>query len=312
MVRTLRKNDLVARKKTLDTLQCTKSQGKTARLLGLSFDQVHRVMHNFVERGMSKRSLDDRYYYLSIDEKAVSRGHDYFSILSDESTGVVIDVVEGRTKESVDKLCNKLTKDQRDDVKTICTDMWDAFIYGAKTHFEKAIHCHDNFHLVGYLNKAVDKVRKREVHQVEELKKTKYIWLKDVSNMTEKQRIIFESIDKVNYEVSKAWRIKENFRDIQFRQDTKENAFFILSNWRRSAIYSKIPEILEIVKMFDRHFQGILNAILTGSNNARAERINGAIEELKRIGRGYRNKQNFRTAILFFHGDLDGYSHKTQ
>jgi transposase len=42
-------------------------------------------------------------------------------------------------------------------------------------------------------------------------------------------------------------------------------------------------------KMFDRHFQGILNAILTGSNNARAERINGAIEELKRIGRGYIN-----------------------
>ena len=41
--------------------------------------------------------------------------------------------------------------------------------------------------------------------------------------------------------------------------------------------------------MFDRHFQGILNAILTGSNNARAERINGAIEELKRIGRGYIN-----------------------
>ena len=64
--------------------------------------------------------------------------------------------------------------------------------------------------------------------------------------------------------------------------------------------------------MFDRYFQGILNAILTGSNNARAERINGAIEELKRIVRGYRNKQNFRTAILFFHGDLNGFSHKTQ
>ncbi len=125
-------------KKTLDTLQCTKSQSKTARLLGLSFDQVHRVMHNFVERGMSKRSADDRYYYLSIDKKSVSRGHDYFSILSEESTGVVIDVVEGRTKESVDKLCNKLTKDQRDEVKTICTDMWDAFIYGAKNTLRKS------------------------------------------------------------------------------------------------------------------------------------------------------------------------------
>ncbi len=51
---------------------------------------------------------------------------------------------------------------------------------------------------------------------------------------------------------------------------------------------------------------------MTGSNNARAERINGVIEELKRIGHGYRNKQNFRTAILFFHDDLNGFSYKTQ
>jgi transposase len=103
-----------------------------------SFDQLIEV-----ERGMSNRNTYQRYYYLSIDEKGVSRGHDYFSILSDQSIGVIIDVVEGRTKESVDKLCNKLTKDQRDNVKTICTDMWDAFIYGAKTHFEKAFlfHC---------------------------------------------------------------------------------------------------------------------------------------------------------------------------
>jgi hypothetical protein len=35
--------------------------------------------------------------------------------------------------------------------------------------------------------------------------------------------------------------------------------------------------------MFDIHFQGILKAILTSSNNARAEKINRAIEELKQI-----------------------------
>lgn len=51
---------MVARKKTLDTSQCTKNQGKNGRLIGLSFDQVHRVMHNFVQLGMSKRTLDDR------------------------------------------------------------------------------------------------------------------------------------------------------------------------------------------------------------------------------------------------------------
>ncbi|WP_417940021.1 hypothetical protein [Flavobacterium sp. RS13.1] len=53
---------------------------------------------------MSKIELNDRYHYLSVDEKSVSRWYDYFGILADESTGVVLDVVEGRNQESVDSL----------------------------------------------------------------------------------------------------------------------------------------------------------------------------------------------------------------
>ena len=101
-----------------------------------SFDQLIEV-----ERGMSNRNTYQRYYYLSIDEKAVSRGHDYFSILSDQYIGVVIDVVEGRTKESVDKLCNKLTKDQRDNVKYVPT--CGMLLYMEQKHtLKKAFHFH--------------------------------------------------------------------------------------------------------------------------------------------------------------------------
>lgn len=289
----------------------TKSQSKTAKLLRLSFDQVHRVMHRFVERGLKNRDKDERYYYLSIDEKAVHKGHSYVSVLSDEAAGIVIDVVEGRTKESTDKLCRTLTEEQRGDVKTICTDMWDAFIYGAKTYFPKAKHCHDNFHLVGYLNKAVDKVRRREVKHHQALKHTKYVFLKDKANFTDKQQIQFAAIQDANYEVSRAWQVKENFRDIQFRQ-TKREALSLYTNWKNHAGNSKIKEITDIVEMFDRHITGIVNAIETGANNARAERINGAIQELKTIARGYRKTENFRIAILFFLGGLDGLSHQIQ
>ena len=267
-------------------------------------------MHRTVERGMSRRDKAERYYYLSIDEKAVHKGHDYISILSDEATGVVIDVVGGRTKESVDKLCkDALSEDQRAEVKTVCTDMWDAFIYGAETYFPNALHCYDNFHLVRYLNMAVDKVRRREVRTQEELKRTKYLFLKDKLNFTEKQRIKFEAISTGNYLVSRAWQIKENFRDIQFKQ-TNDEAFIIYMRCRQDAMAAKIAEVTEVVEMFDRHLKGIINAIETGANNARAERLNGAIQELKTIGRGYRKTSNFIAAIMFFHGDLDLYSHK--
>ena len=189
--------------------------------------------------------------------------------------------------------------------------MWDAFIYGAKSHFKNALHCHDNFHLVGYLNKAVDKVRRREVKTQDELKKSKYLFLKDKLNFTEKQRIKFSAIREGNYEVSRAWQVKENFRDIQFKQD-RAQAISMYAYWRMDAKHTNIKEMNEVVEMFDRHQNGIINAIQTGANNARAERVNGSIQELKTIGRGYRKTENFRIAILFFHGNLDLLSQETQ
>jgi transposase len=144
---------LDVRKKTIETLQATKNQSKTAFLLRLSFDQVNRVMRRAVVRGLTRRDPDEVYENLSFDEKSVGRGHDYITVLSDSRRAIVIDVEVGRTKESVSKLCTKsLSNKQREKVKTVSTDMWDAYIYGAKTYFPNALHSYDNFHLVGYLN----------------------------------------------------------------------------------------------------------------------------------------------------------------
>jgi transposase len=269
-------------------------------------------MHRSVRRGMRRRAADERYYYLSFDEKAVHKGHSYITILSDEQTGIVIDVIEGHSDDSVEELCQTAMNDaQRADVKTICTDMWQPYIKGVKDWFPNALHCHDPFHCVGYLNKAVDKCRKREVKYHEELRKTKWIFLKDKANFTDEQYFKFVSISNTNYEVSKAWHIKENFRDI-LRRNTPENALSLFCFWKNNAKNAKIKEIEEVVAMFERHQNGIINAIKTGANNARAERLNGAIQELKTIGRGYRNTKNLRIAILFFHGNLKLLPHNSQ
>jgi transposase len=293
-------------------LQATKSQTQTAHLLRISFDQVHRIMHRSVIRGLKRRDPDARYYYLSLDEKAVHKGHSYITVLSDEHTGTVIDVIEGRSDDSVEELCQTAMNDiQRADVKTVCTDMWQPYIKGVKDWFPNALHCHDPFHCVGYLNKAVDKCRKREVKYHEELRKTKWIFLKDKANFTDEQYLKFDSIIKTNYEVSRAWQIKENFRDILHR-NTAENALSLFYFWKNNAKNAKIKEIDEVITMFERHQNGIINAIKTGANNARAERLNGAIQELKTIGRGYKNTQNLRIAILFFNGNLKLLPHKSQ
>jgi transposase len=163
---------------------------------------------------------------LSIDEKAVKKGHEYISILFDEQTGIVLKVIIGHSDESIEELClTALTDKQRECVETICSDMWQPYIKGegAKTYFPNALHCHDSFHIVGYQNKAVDRCRRQEVKQHEVLKQTKYLFLKDKMSFTDEQYLKFEAVKNTNYEVSRAWQIKENFRDILFYQ-TPERA----------------------------------------------------------------------------------------
>lgn len=140
----------------------------------------------------------------------------------------------------------------------------------------------------------------------EELRNTKYVLLKNIANLTDKQHIKFKSIQDANYEVSRAWRIREDFRAI-FGSDNMTDALGMLIKWGSSVIHSKIEEMLEVAKVFNRHLSGVCNALVSTFSNAMAERLNGKIQEVKSIARGYRTFDKFRSAILFFHGGLNLY-----
>ena len=52
--------------------------------------------------------------------------------------------------------------------------------------------------------------------------------------------------------------------------------------------------------MFNNHSNGISLRNVESFSNAMAERLNGKIQEIKTVARGYRIFKNFRSAILFF------------
>lgn len=291
----------------IDILHGTKNQTQTAKLLRCSFNVINRIIHGSVKRGLKRRPVDLNFDHLSIDEKSFKKGHKYITVLSDPVSGVVINVSEDRDYKSCKALIESAIKQEyRNKVKTISMDMWKPFMNVAKDKLPNADVLHDRFHLVKYLNDAVDKVRRREVKKHEELKQTRYIFLKNPENQTEKQRIKFESISQSNYEVSRAWRVKENFRDI-FGSPTIEEASRLIFQWVTNAIQTNISEITNVVETFKAHLKGIVNAMVSTFTNAMAERLNGKIQEVKASGRGYRKFENFRSAILFFHGGLSLY-----
>ena len=290
---------------TIDLLQATKNQTKIAQLLRSKFDTVNRILHRIVARGLQWRSLE-AIAHVSIDEKAFQRGHCYATIVSDAARGVVLDLGEGRDKVSTKTLFDRLLAEKKGTVTTITTDLWKAYITTAQELFPNARLIHDRFHLIRYLNKGIDQVRRREVKHHKELKYSHYALLKNEQNRTQKQDEIFKIIQEANLQVSVTWRLREEFKAI-FECNTFSDATQYFQCWFENVKEAAVKEILHVAEMFERHLTGVCNALCHEQSNARAERINGKIQEVKTIGRGYRTFENFRSVVLFFCGDLDLY-----
>jgi len=164
----------------------------------MGFTQINRILYNAVERGLARRKNIGEITHISIDEKSFKRGHEYVTVLSSPQTRAVLNVSSGRTKESVKKVINDtFSEEQKKSIQTASTDMWEAYITTVKEELSDAKLCHDKFHLVKYLNAAVDIVRRKETKTQAQLKNSRYIWLKDQANLTEKQRLTFEAINRL-------------------------------------------------------------------------------------------------------------------
>lgn len=60
----------------------------------------------------------------------------------------------------------------------------------------------------------MDQVRRREVKQHDEIKHSRYALLKYEANRTATQEDIFQTVQKLNLQVSIAWRLREDFKAI--------------------------------------------------------------------------------------------------
>ena len=292
----------------IQLLLATKNQTSTAKLLRCGFNVINRIMHMATERGLSRRHLESCHInHLSLDEKSFKRGHNYVSVLSSPELGIILDVEEDRTIKATEKLLNKtLNKQQKLDVMTISIDMWKAYMKTAEKLLPNAKLVHDRFHMVKYLNEAIDKVRRIEnKSQSELLVNSRYALLKNEKNLTEKQRLKFESIKNANLETSKAWQVRENFKSMFYQEKTLKDTYYLFKQWIDSSNEMNIKAVTKVVDMFQRHEVGVVHGLACKFSNAMAERLNGKIQMLKSVGRGYRTFTNFRSAILFFYGGLD-------
>lgn len=298
-------------KYVIDLLKATHNQTKTAELVGTSFDVVNRIMHSSVERGLNRREFQKgELVMLGIDEKSFKKGHEYVSILIDLKGQRIIDVAKGRTKEATEKLLTEnLTQEQLSEIRAVSMDMWESYMLVVEKLLPNADIVHDKFHIIQYLKQAIDNERKKEVKTEAVLKKGKFTVLKKEKNLTEDQKIQFDKIMTANLKTAQAWSFAETFNLVYDSQQVAE-AYAYFDMWVDAVKNSTISAMKKVAKTFEKHITGIINYVKHRITNAKTERFNGKIQSLKNISRGYKSFENFRSAILFFNGNLKLYSHK--
>lgn len=294
----------------IDVLLASQSVSQATDLLGISWDQAHRIMARAVERGQDRRELD-KLRYVGMDEKSFRRGQSYVSVLTDLEESRVMEVTLGRDREAADILWETLPEEQLDQIGAVALDMSETYVESAREAVPDAAIVHDKFHIAKHLNDAVAKVHRQENRALQSqgddrLKGTRSLWLFNPHNFTQEQQASFEQLKNKALKVARAWGIKELFADFwNYSYERSARKFF--KKWFGWASRSQLRPIIKVAKMIKKHFENIITYLKHPITNAVTEGLNSKIQMLKSNARGFRSFENYRIRILFLCGKLSLY-----
>ena len=234
-------------------------------------------------------------------------------MVSNLATGTVEYLADERRQASLDGFFSQFSADERNGIEAVAMDMWDPYITSTRQHLEDADDkiVFDRYHLMAYLTKAVDTVRKQENRALvttgdKSLSGTKYLWLYSAENLPDRHKDRFAVLRGGDLKTARAWAIKESLRHFWSykRRGWGEKHF---KRWYFWATHSRLKPVIDAAKTLKRHEAGLLSYFAHRVTNAGAEGLNSRIQAIRVAGRGYRNRKNFKTAIWFHLGGLQLY-----
>ncbi|MCL6272283.1 ISL3 family transposase, partial [Sansalvadorimonas sp. 2012CJ34-2] len=283
-----------------------------SRQMGLSWNAIDNIMQRAVKRGLQRRKLQPL-KHIGIDETSFQKRHEYVTVVVDQERDIVVHVADERKKESLNQFYDTQSEQQLSELESVSMDMWPAFINttldrvpdaGTKIAFDK-------FHIAKALGEAVDKVRRQE-HKVltaeghSILTGSKYQWLSNPENMSEKQWQNFIPLKDRVLKTARAWAIKELAMTL-WHYSIRGWAIKAWRRWLSWALRCRLEPVRKVALMIKEHLWGIVNAIVLSVDNGRSEGMNAKIQRVKRRACGFRNRDRFRTAIYFHCGGLELY-----
>jgi transposase len=232
---------------------------------------------------------------IGIDEVSYQKGHKYLVVVVNHANGQLLWVGKGRTKRTLGEFFSALGEERCQRIGLVSADGADWIADMVGLNCPNAELCLDPFHVVSWVNQALDKLRRRKVGEarhakdqvmLDTLKDSRWAVLKNPARLSDKQRRKLAGIQQINHEFYRGWLLKEQFRSI-FAPGGEER-ILTLDEWLIWASRSRISEFVQVARKIRPYRDDIASTLTHGLTNALVEGLNARVRLLINIARGFR------------------------
>jgi transposase len=237
---------------------------EVARRFRTSWDTVFRSVEHAVRWGLEHRNLDG-IAAIGVDELAWKKRHKYLTLVYQLDHGCrrLLHVARNRTSASFNGFFDMLGDERSKAIVFVASDMWKAFLSVVRQRCSTAIHVLDRFHVMQLLSKAIDRVRRDEVHSLKAagrpalLTKTRWLLLKRRENLTRDERGRLRNLLTINLRSVRACLLKEQFQHFwTYRSRVRAERF--LARWTTMAMRSRLEPFKTFARTLREHRRELL------------------------------------------------------
>ena len=279
---------------------------KIAQLIGETDHRLWRVIEHYVTKAREAVDMSD-VHAIGVDETSSRRGHDYISLFVDLEAKRLLFATPGKDAKTFEKFAEDLQAHggSAEAITEVSMDLSPAFQKGATEHLPNAQITFDRFHLMKLINEAVDAVRKGEALSQPDLKKSRWLWLKNPERLSAKQSAkLQELLKNQNLKTAQAYQFRLTFQEIFTIQNRHQGAV-LLKAWFENAKASGLPPLIKVAYTLMNHWDGVLRWFESQITNGMLEGFNSLLQSAKAKARGYRTHKNFINMAYLILGKLD-------
>ena len=261
-----------------------------AVFLRLSWRTVSGIVARVVAELTGKTDQLDGLRRIGIDEIAYRKGHRYLTCVVDHDTGRLVWAHEGRNKDTLRKFFQDLGESRSAVLTHVSADGAEWIHAVVKERAPQAVLCLDPYHVVAWVTKALDKVRRRTLDQAGGGdRNARWAVIKNPGALTPEQRGSLARIKTTNTALYRAYLLKEQLRAVFAVKGQRGKV--LLAGWIAWARRSRLGEFVTLARTIQRFQQLIWNTLRHNLSNALSEATNTHIRALTKRAYGYHSPE---------------------